>query len=76
MHAPCLPQVVDQILTSISSSICIECLPTKPRGDLVHLFVFECLPQVVGDVEHHPLQEQHEGDPLVVSMDNLIKIIY
>jgi hypothetical protein len=38
-------------------------------------FVYlEDLPQVVGEVEHDPLQEEDEGNPLVVSVVHLQQI--
>ena len=75
VHPSGFPQVVDQVFTGVSSAIGIKCLPTQPGGDLIHLLVFKCLPQVVGDVEHDTLQEQHEGDPLVVCVNHLVEVL-
>ena len=69
MHSSGLPEIVDQVLTLVSLSLLGERLVSQPRGDLVHLLILECLPEIVRDVEHHPLEEEHEGDPLVVGVN-------
>ena len=69
MHSSGLPQVADQMFTSVSSSISVECLPSQSRSYLIHLLVLESLPQIVRDVEHDTLEEEHEGHPLVVGVD-------
>jgi len=43
-------------------------LTSESIGDFVNFTIFEDLPEVVGDVEHDALQEEDEGDPLVVGV--------
>ena len=69
VHSSGLPEIVDQVLTLVSLPLLGERLVSQPRGDLVHLLILECLPEIVRDVEHHPLEEEHEGDPLVVGVN-------
>ena len=47
-------------------------MTSESLGDLAHLPVLKYLPQVVGRVEHDALQEQDEGDPLVVGVEHLL----
>ena len=75
VHSSGLPQVADQMFTSVSSSISVECLPSQSRSDLVHLLVLESLPQIVRDVEHDSLEEQHEWNPLIIGMTLYIILI-
>ena len=44
-------------------------------GDLVELPVLQCLPEPMGEVEEHPLQQQDEGDPLVVRVVDLLVVL-
>ena len=69
MHPPGLPEVIDQILALLSPPLSVEGLPSERARDLLHLLVLEGLPEIVRDVEHHSLQEQHEGNPLVVGVN-------
>ena len=75
VHSACLPEVGDQVLAPLAPSISVEGFPPKPGGDLVHLLVLECLPEVVGDVEHDALEEEHEGHPLVVGVHPPVLLI-
>ena len=68
VHSSGLPEIVDQILTLVSLAIRVVSLAPEAGGYLVHLLVLECLPEVVRQVEHDSLQEEHEGDPLVVGV--------
>ena len=47
-------------------------LASQSVGDLVELPVLQGLPEPVGEVEEHPLQQQDEGDPLVVRVVDLL----
>ena len=75
VHAPGLPEVIYQILALLSPPVSVECLPSERAGDLLHLLVLKCLPEIVRDVEHHSLQEQHEGNPLVVGVNSPVILI-
>ena len=58
VHAPRLPQVVDEVLAGVSPLIRLQdCLASDSGGDLLHLLLLECFPQVMRDVEHHALNE-------------------
>ena len=69
VHPACLPEVADEMLACLASSLCGEGLAPKSRCDLVHLLVLKRLPEIVRDVEHDALEEEHEGHPLVVGVD-------
>ena len=69
VHSASLPEVADEMLTSLASSLRVEGLPPQSGCDLVHLLVFKRLPEIVRDVEHDTLEEEHEGHPLVVGVD-------
>ena len=60
MGAPGLPKIIDQILKGVPPLVSVDGqgLAPHPGGDLVNLLVLECLPQVVGDVEHDALEEK------------------
>lgn len=75
MHSPGLPEVVDQIVTSIPSLILVKGLTPEATRDFIQLLVLKGLPDVVRNVEHDPLQEQHEGHPLVVGMHHSVPLI-
>ena len=55
MHPPGLPEVIYQILALLPPPICVEGFPSQCARDLLHLLVLECLPEIVGDVEHDAL---------------------
>ena len=69
VHPARLPEVADEMLTRLASSLRAEGLAPQSRCDLVHLLVLKRLPEIVRDVEHDPLEEEHEGHPLVVGVD-------
>ena len=75
MHSARLPEIGDEVLARLAPSVGGEGLTPEPGSDLVHLLVLECLPEVVGDIEHDPLEEEHEGHPLVVSVHLPVLVI-
>ena len=75
VHPPGLPEVVYQILALLSPPVSVEGLPSEGAGDLLHLLVLECLPEIVREVEHHPLQEQDKGNPLVVGVNSSVILV-
>ena len=75
VHSSGLPEIVDQILTLVSLAIRVVSLAPEAGGYLVHLLVLECLPEIVRQVEHDSLQEQHEGNPLVVGVNSPVILI-
>ena len=76
VHSSGLPEIVDQILTLVSLAIRVVSLAPEAGGYLVHLLVLECLPEVVRQVEHDSLQEEHEGDPLVVGVNLPVVFVF
>ena len=75
MHSLSFIEICCQVFAGFSLPFSVEGLASETGGDLVHLLVLECFPEVVRDVEHDPLQEQHEWHPLVVSVNLLITLL-
>ena len=75
VHSASLPEVADEMLTRLASPLRVEGLPPQSGCDLVHLFVFKRLPEVVRNVEHDTLEEEHEGHPLVVGVNLPVLLI-
>ena len=75
VHPPGLPEVIYQILALLSPPVSVEGFPSEGAGDLLHLLVLKCLPEIVRDVEHDSLEEQHEGNPLVVSVNSPVFLV-
>ena len=68
MHSLGLKQIGCQVVTGISQPLSVELLTPETVRDLLHLLVLERLPEIVRDVEHDSLEEEHEGDPLIVGV--------
>ena len=47
MHPPGLPEVIYQILALLSPPVSVEGFPSEGAGDLLHLLVLKCLPEIV-----------------------------
>jgi len=77
VHAPSLPQILHQFVAVISEGIvgCVDAFGPESVCDFVEFLVLESFPQVVRDVEHDTLKEEHEGDPLVVGMVHVVTLL-
>ena len=62
--------VLDQEVALLLPVLQVEGAAPQVLGDLAELAVLQDFPQPVGDVEEHALEEQDEGHPLVVGVDN------
>ena len=68
MDPECLHQVAGQGLDSLLSVLSVQVEPGQTSQQLLHFPLLNSLENEVREVEHHPLQEENEGDPLVVGL--------
>ena len=72
VHSSCLPKITDQMFGHFSFPIFIECFAPQSRCYFVHLLVLKDLPQIVGNIEHHALNNIFQTN-MVKQSQNAIK---